>query len=263
MNTQDIAALKATAHAAADAARAAILPFFRGQDLGLTSKRSDFDPVTHADRAAERAMRETIAATRPQDAILGEEYGKTDGTSGLTWVLDPIDGTRAFICGTATWGVLISLNDANGPIFGIIDQPYTGERFVGGLGDAQLVRFEETTPLAVRPCSDLSNATLLTTFPEIGTNAERKAFEHVRNKVKLTRYGLDCYAYALLALGQIDLVIEAGLQSYDIAAPIAVIEAAGGFVTNWQGDPVHDGGQVVAAGDKAMHAAAMALLNAH
>lgn len=261
MDQSQTALLIKTAHDAADAARAAILPYFRTADLGLSSKTADFDPVTHADRAAEKAMRAVIGAARPDDAILGEEFGATEGTSGLTWVLDPIDGTRAFICGSATWGVLIAVTNAHGPIFGIIDQPHTEERFVGGLGAADLQHSKRSIPLKVRAADTLSGATLLTTFPEVGTPQERAAFERVRDQARLTRYGLDCYAYALLALGQIDLVIEAGLQSYDIAAPIAVIEAAGGIVTNWQGGPAHEGGQVVAAGDRRLHRAAMELLN--
>jgi len=158
-------------------------------------------------------------------------------------VLDPIDGTRGFISGTASWGVLISLEDENGPVLGVIDQPYTRERFFGGFGTSELTRDYERHNLQVRKCGNLTQATLLSTYPEVGTQSERLSFEKVRDQVRLTRYGLDCYGYALLALGQVDLVIEAGLSPYDISAPIAVIEAAGGIVTNWQGEPAHKGGQ--------------------
>jgi fructose-1,6-bisphosphatase/inositol monophosphatase family enzyme len=177
-------------------------------------------------------------------------------------VLDPIDGTRGFISGTPTWGTLISVRDADGPIFGLIDQPYIDERFAGGLNVAELRHGQTLTPLAVRLTSCLSDAILFSTFPEIGTPQEQAAFQAVSRDVKLTRYGMDCYAYALLAAGQIDLVIEAGLNAYDIQAPIAVIHAAGGIVTNWQGGPVHDGGQVLAAASRELHDAALERLGA-
>ena len=257
----DAAALIATAHAMADAARAAILPFFRNATLRTDDKGiGRFDPVTEADRAAEAAMRAVLAAHRPDDAVLGEEEAAKPGTSGLTWVIDPIDGTRAFISGTASWGVLIALCDTDGPIYGLIDQPYIGERFEGGFGRALVTGPMGVAPLATRATADLAGATLFTTFPEIGTTAERAGFEAVRDRVKLTRYGLDCYAYALIAAGQVDLVIEAGLASYDIAAPIAVITAAGGIVTDWQGGPVHHGGRALAAANPMIHAAALAIL---
>ena len=258
----DLAAeLLATGRALADAARAATLPHFRAAGLAAENKLDGgFDPVTIADREAETAMRAVLADRRPDDAILGEEHGVTEGHSGLTWVLDPIDGTRGFISGTPTWGVLIGLQDAAGPFYGIIDQPYIGERFEGGLGQAAVTGPHGTAPLGVRPSGSLAQATLFTTFPEVGTEAERRAFERVRDRVRLTRYGMDCYAYALLAAGQVDLVIEAGLNSYDISAPIAVIEAAGGIVTDWQGCPVHQGGQVLAASSAALHGEALKLL---
>ncbi|MDG3040566.1 histidinol-phosphatase [Roseicyclus marinus] len=249
------------AHAMADAARAAILPHFRNPAL-LTEDKGvgRFDPVTEADRAAETAMRAILAERRPQDAILGEEQGTTAGTSGLTWVLDPIDGTRAFMSGTPTWGVLIALCDARGPLYGLIDQPHIGERFEGGFGRAQLMGPRGSLPLCTRATAALADAILFSTFPEVGTPPERAGFEAVRDRVKLTRYGMDCYAYALLAAGQIDLVIEAGLAAYDICAPIAVIKAAGGIVTDWQGGPVHAGGRALAAANPSVHAAALALL---
>ncbi|WP_353471607.1 histidinol-phosphatase [Salipiger sp. H15] len=251
-----------TAGVMAEAARAAILPHFRAEGLGADNKLSEgFDPVTVADRAAEKAMREVLAELRPMDAILGEEYGRAAGESGLTWVLDPIDGTRGFLSGTPTWGVLIALSDEAGPVLGVIDQPYTLERFEGGLGRAQWSGPLGTRPLGARTARPLSEAILFTTFPEVGTAAEGAAFRRVSAQARLTRYGMDCYAYALLAAGQIDLVIEAGLQAYDVQAPIAVIEAAGGVVTDWQGGKAHEGGQVLAAANAQIHAEAMALLN--
>ena len=251
-----------TAHALADAAREAILPFFRAEGLRSDNKAgTGFDPVTEADRAAERAMRDILAERRPEDSILGEEYGERRGTSGLTWVLDPIDGTRAFLSGTPTWGVLIAVSDESGPVYGLIDQPYTGERFEGGFGRAGMQGPHGARALATLPGRALSEAILFTTFPEVGSTAERAGFEAVASEVKLTRFGMDCYAYALLAAGQIDLVIEAGLQPYDVQAPIAVIEAAGGIVTDWQGQPAHGGGRVLAAAAPEQHAAALEILS--
>ncbi|WP_147103450.1 histidinol-phosphatase [Tateyamaria sp. syn59] len=249
------------AHAMADAASSAILPHFRGADLGTENKdEGGYDPVTIADRAAEQAMRAVLAEKRPTDAILGEEYGAQSGQSGLTWVLDPIDGTRGFVSGTPTWGVLIAVGDEAGPVLGMIDQPYIGERFWGIDGSAWLKGPRGTGKIATRPPRALSEAVLFTTFPEIGTPTERAGFEAVAERVKLVRYGMDCYAYALLAAGQIDLVIEAGLNSYDIQAPIGLIEAAGGVVTDWSGQPVHEGGRVVAASHPEMHRAALDIL---
>ncbi len=252
----------ATAHAMADAARAAILPFFRSTGLITDNKDSaGFDPVTEADRAAERAMRELLAQRRPMDAILGEEFGAKNGQSGLTWVLDPIDGTRAFLSGTPSWGVLIALADESGPRYGLIDQPYIGERFEGGLGRARLVGPRGEMALRTRGACALDQAIVFTTFPEVGSISEGRAFQAVSERARLTRYGLDCYAYALLAAGQIDLVIEAGLQPYDVGAPIAVIEAAGGIVTDWQGGPAHGGGRILAAAARRQHAAALEILS--
>lgn len=254
--------LVATAHALADAARVATLLYFRRADLvAETKETARFDPVTAADRLSEERMRAILADRRPTDAILGEEYGLKAGTSGLTWVLDPIDGTRGYLSGTPTWGVLISVRDAGGPIYGIIDQPYIGERFEGGLGRARVVGPMGEAALVARAPRPLAEAVVFSTFPEVGTPEEGAAFRRVAGKAKLVRYGTDCYAYALIAAGQIDLVIEAGLQAYDVQAPIAVIEAAGGVVTDWQGRPAHEGGRILAAANRTIHAEALALLN--
>lgn len=242
----------------ADAARAAILPHFRSDGLNTENKlQSGFDPVTVADRAGETAMRDVLAKRRPDDGILGEEHGAVEGTTGLTWVLDPIDGTRGFISGTPTWGVLIAVANATGPILGLVDQPYTQERFSGGLGRSEWTGPNRKGPLRSKTTTRLQDATLFTTFPEIGSDDQRVAFQNVEKDVKLTRYGCDCYAYALLAIGQVDLVIEAGLNAYDIQAPMAVIEAAGGIVTDWDGNPAHNGGTALAAATPELHAAAL------
>ncbi|WP_235866859.1 inositol monophosphatase family protein [Salibaculum griseiflavum] len=261
LDTADINDLWACARAMADAARVETLRHFRVGVASDNKLAEGFDPVTEGDRAAERAMRAVLAERRPEDAILGEEYGAQPGITGLTWVLDPIDGTRAYISGTPTWGVLISVNSEEGPIMGLIDQPYIGERFEGGAGLAAMTGPLGTAPLKVKATRDLADATIFTTFPEVGSTAEGAAFHAVASRCKLTRYGMDCYAYALLAAGQVDLVIEAGLSSYDISAPIAVIEAAGGIVTDWQGGKVHEGGNALAAATPELHAAAMEILS--
>jgi myo-inositol-1(or 4)-monophosphatase len=253
--------IRRVAHLMADAARAVILPFFRAASLTADNKLSQgYDPVTEADRAAERAMRDILARERPNDAILGEEYGTQAGTSGLTWVLDPIDGTRGFVSGTPTWGVLIAVSDVQGPFYGIIDQPYIGERFEGAPDGAQMVGPRGMRTLATLAPRDLGQAIVFTTFPEVGTPQEGAGFAAVAGQAKLARYGMDCYAYALIAAGQVDLVIEAGLNAYDIQAPIAVIQAAGGVVTDWQGGPAHDGGRAIAAANAKIHAQALAIL---
>ncbi|MEP2640975.1 histidinol-phosphatase [Roseobacter sp.] len=262
--SHDLAALDAVAQTLADAARAAILPYFRSSDLVTENKLAgDFDPVTAADRAAEQAMRAILARDRPDDAILGEEFGQSAGTSGLTWVLDPIDGTRGFVSGTPTWGVLIAISDAQGPFYGLVDQPYIGERFIGAPGKAEMTGPRGPMPLQTRTTTELADAILFTTFPEVGSPQEGAAFRAVADQAKLTRYGMDCYAYALLAAGQIDLVVEAALQPYDIQAPIALIQAAGGIVTGWDGSPAHMGGRALAAANPEIHAKALTVLRDH
>jgi len=255
--------IRRVAHLMADAARHVILPYFRSLDLEADNKLGlGFDPVTEADRAAERAMRDILAAERPMDGILGEEYGAQPGTSGLTWVLDPIDGTRGFLSGTPTWGVLIAVSDALGPFYGIIDQPYIGERFEGAPDGALLTGPHGRHALKTRAARDLRQAIVFTTFPEVVSSEEASAFRAVASQALLTRYGMDCYAYALVAAGQVDLVIEAGLNAYDIQAPIAVIQAAGGVVTDWRGNPVHEGGRALAAANPEIHAQALQILSA-
>ena len=250
------------AHALADVARIETMRHFRTA-IATEAKNAPgtrFDPVTVADRASELAMRAILATERPDDGILGEEFGTTAGTSGLQWVLDPIDGTRGYISGTPTWGVLISVADDTGPLFGIIDQPFIRERFEGGFGIACVTGPMGVVPLRTRAERPLADAIILSTFPEIGTAADLAGFRAVAARAKLTRYGMDCYGYALLAAGQVDLVVEAGLLPYDVQAPMAVIQAAGGIVTNWQGGPCTQGGRVLAAANPGIHAEALELL---
>ncbi|HEV7287239.1 histidinol-phosphatase [Sphingomonas sp.] len=232
----------------ADAAGAAIRPYFRGQ-FGLESK-DDASPVTLADKAAEAAMRRLIIAERPMDAIIGEEEAARDGTSGRTWVLDPIDGTRSFIVGRPIFGTLIALLEDGWPVLGIIDQPIIAERWLGVTGRTTLFNGQ---PAQARTCRELSKALLATTSPALFTDDQLHAFEHVDAAVLSTVLGGDCYNYGLVASGHLDLVIEAGLKLHDFAALVPVVEGAGGRMCDWQGDPLHAGsnGEVIAAGDPA------------
>ncbi len=256
--------IRRVAHLLADAARDVILPHFRSKTLLADNKlATGFDPVTVADRQAEQKMRDILAAERPDDAILGEEFGARAGKSGLTWVLDPIDGTRGFISGTPTWGVLIAVSDADGPFYGVIDQPYIAERFEGAPDGARMTGPQGPRTLTTKTGGALSDAIVFTTFPEVNTPQDAAAFRAVSEQARLTRFGMDCYAYALVAAGQVDLVIEAGLAPYDIHAPIAVVTAAGGIVTDWTGAPAHGGGRAIAAANAEIHAAALAILSQH
>jgi len=251
-----------TANNMADAARPIALSYFRTKSQEIENKLiKGFDPVTVADKEIELIFRKILSEQRPGDGVIGEEFPKTPSQSGITWILDPIDGTRGFISGAPTWGMLIGVNDGLKTIFGVIDQPYTEERFIGGFGHSTLQTKDKISDINVRECSNLEDAILFSTMPQVGSRSETELFNKVAEKCKLTRFGLDCYAYALLAMGQIDLVIEADLNIYDIQGPLAVVEAAGGVVTNWHGGPVDGGGQVIAAGDPKIHSAAIKLLN--
>jgi myo-inositol-1(or 4)-monophosphatase len=235
----------------ADAAAVAINPYFRSQ-LQVDDKGGRlFDPVTLADKAGERAMRELILSEFPEHGILGEEEDAVKGTSALTWVLDPIDGTRAFITGLPLWGTLIALNDGTRPVIGVMNQPFTGERFVGTPDGAWL----NDAPLKTRPCASLSKARLMCTSPQILDTPERlAAFERIAAEAQLVRFGGDCYAYCMLAAGFVDVIIEASLQPYDVQALIPIIEGAGGVMTGWDGSDAQQGGAIIACGDKALHA---------
>jgi len=255
----DLVPLIDLAERLADAAAAETLPRFRSARLVADDKGAGgvFDPVTEADRASEAAMRALLAAERPDDGILGEEDARIESRSGLTWVLDPIDGTRAFISGLPVWGTLIALDDGTRGRIGVFDQPFTGERFLGvvdgTLGRAELRRGGGTRSLSSRQGVALSDAIFCTTDPFLFEGEEQAVFQGVRARARLTRYGMDCYAYGLLALGRVDLVIESGLAAYDIAAHVPIIEAAGGIVTDWEGKDCRWGGRAVAAGSRALH----------
>ncbi len=244
----------------ADVASAAIMPHFRTALAVENKLEGAFDPVTIADKAGEMAMRELIAATYPDHGILGEEFGNTGLDRENVWVLDPVDGTRSFIAGIPLWGTLIGLRVGGRAAQGMMAQPFTGERFYGDGASALYSGPGGERPLRTRPCGDLSQATLFTTSLRAFSGAEQEAYLTVDRQAKLARYSADCYAYCMVAAGQADLVIEAGLQPYDITALIPVIEGAGGVVTSWTGGSATDGGQVVASGDPRLHDQVLKLL---
>ena len=260
MTSHDIPRLLAFADTLAGAARTAILPFFRAPHTIDNKSDKIFDPVTQADRAAEQRMRQLIESAFPDHAILGEEFGETPGTSAYQWILDPIDGTRAFIAGLPLWGVLIGLYYEGHPLLGVMDQPYLDERYRGSPLGADTTARAATRALKTSACASLVGAILSTTDSNLFQADEAEAFERVRRAAKLTRYGYDCYAYAMLAAGHIDCVIESGLKPFDIAALIPIITSAGGGVCNWQGGDASQGGQVLAYGDARVRDEALALL---
>lgn len=235
------------------AAAGAILPLFRG-DHGLSNKYEvGFDPVTEADKGAERAIRALITARYPDHGVIGEEYGEDRPDAEFVWVLDPVDGTRAFIAGLPLWTTLIGLRFQGSPVLGSIGQSYLDEIYIGHAGGSRLLTRGGSRPLKVRPCPKLTSAIIATTDPEACFNgAELGAWTQVRAAARLARLGCDAYAYAMVAAGTMDMVIEAGLKSWDIEAAIPVIAGAGGLTTNWRGEPVgRHGGQIVIAGDRA------------
>ena len=255
-------ALLATAHALADRAGAVILPHFRSGGA-IDHKGGDlFDPVTAADRSAEMAIREGLAELHPSHGIVGEEFGALRRDADYCWIVDPIDGTRAFIVGQPLWGTLIGLTHKGAPLLGLMDQPFVGERFFSGEREAFLRHGGTTRPMRTRACPALRDALLTASSPDLFTTAEeRERFAALERAVRFRRFGGDCYNYCLLALGQIDLVVEAGLQTYDIMPLIPIIERAGGVVTTWDGGDASAGGRILAAGDKRLHDAAMELLS--
>ena len=219
-----------------------------------------YNPVTAADRLAELAIRNRLASQFPDHGLFGEEHGFEPGRSPLTWVIDPIDGTKAFLTGMLHWGVLLALYDGSAPVLGLMYQPFTDELFVGRRGSARYCRGGEVRYLRVRPCAGLHDAALASTGTDYFAPQALERFLRVKARARLTRYGGDCYLYALLAMGQLDLVVEWGLKPYDIQAMMPLVHAAGGVITSWDGGDCSQGGAVVAAGDPAVHAEALALL---
>jgi histidinol phosphatase-like enzyme (inositol monophosphatase family) len=262
MSDRDIKNYLDFAHRLADAARSAIAPHFRS-NIAADNKdiAGGFDPVTAGDRAAEAAMRALIAQDFPDHLIYGEEEGGSLSDSIPTWVLDPIDGTRAFISGLPVWGTLIGLDLGQGPVVGVMDQGFTGERYFAGPEGAYLSHMGETKRLTTRKTAGLAQAVVATTSPDLFTDPkEAQAFAHIRQMARMVRYGTDCYGYVMLASGFVDLVIESNLKAYDVQALIPIVTQAGGVMTTWSGRSARHGGQVVAAATPALHEAALAIL---
>ncbi|NEX93743.1 histidinol-phosphatase [Caulobacter sp. 17J65-9] len=248
----DLARFEAFAVELARAAGAVALPLFR-TDCGHENKAagSGYDPVTEAGRGSEAAIRKLIAERFPEHGVIGEEYGEDRPDAEFVWVLDPIDGTRAFVAGLPLWTTLIALRREGRPVVGVISQPVLDEVFVGTASGSRLIARGAECALKVRSCPKLTDAVIATTDPDMFDGAELGAWTQVRAAARLARLGCDAYAYAMLALGRIDLVIEAGLKAWDIEALVPVVEGAGGSVTNWRGQAVDGTGQIVAAGDPA------------
>ncbi|TMH69885.1 MAG: histidinol-phosphatase [Betaproteobacteria bacterium] len=239
------------------AAGAAILPHFRRSiDVEDKGGKADYDPVTEADRLAEAFIRGAIEQAYPTHGIFGEEHGRTQGTSPLTWVIDPIDGTRSFILGQLHWGTLIALHDGERAVVGVMHQPFVGETFAGAVGAVpQWRRGDERRALKTRPCARIEDAIVATTDPRHFDVADKsRVYRSVTDGARLIRYGGDCYCYTLLAMGMVDIVIETGLEPYDVQALIPIVETAGGRMTDWQGGSADGGGNVLACGDVALHA---------
>ncbi len=250
------------AHRLADSARDIIAPLFRRSGAPDDKNAGGaFDPVTEADRAAERAIREAISAAYPHHGIIGEEYGAYNADAAHCWVIDPIDGTRAFMCGMPVWGTLIGLTVHGRPLIGVMDQPFTAERFWSDGAGAYYQRGDGPVEMMrTRSCERLGDAILAATTPDMFRDGDEGRFAALSARVRLTRYGGDCYNYAMLAMGLIDLVAEAELKSFDIVALVPIIEAAGGRVTTWEGSDPSAGGRIVAAASPALHAAALEAL---
>jgi myo-inositol-1(or 4)-monophosphatase len=247
------------AHQLANAASAVTLPLFRSKLAAEHKGSAAFDPVTKADRDAEAAMRSLIEARYPSHGIVGEEFGETNAGAEFTWVLDPIDGTRPFILGLPQWGTLVGLTHKGKPLLGVMDQPFTGERFWndekaawfrGPLGP--LVRCQTRTGVA------LGDAFLTASSPDMFDASQAARFSALAGSVRMRRFGGDCYAYCMLALGHIDIVAEASLKPFDIAPLIPIIEKAGGVVQTWDGADAASGGACVACGDPQLLPAVLA-----
>ena len=252
-------------HELCDAAAVETLKLFR-QPMDVVNKEEatqgkvSFDPVTLADKAAEKVIREIITRRYGDHGILGEEYGPQNTDAEYCWIIDPIDGTRSYISGLPVWGTLIGLYQNGKPIAGIMHQPFTGERYLSDGNASFLIHGDDRLKLSGRKTSSLSDCILLTTSPKLFEGVELQAYERIENACKMARYGSDCYGYAMVASGQVDLVVESKLHIYDIAALIPIVENAKGIVTNWQGGSAAQGGRVLACGNKDIHRQALELL---
>jgi histidinol phosphatase-like enzyme (inositol monophosphatase family) len=244
----------------AAAAAAETLPRFRSQGTVANKLAAGFDPVTEADQQSELAIRALIESEFPDHGILGEEHGSTQGDSRHVWVIDPIDGTRAFISGLPTWGTLVGLTEDGDAVAGMMSQPFTGELFYANGSGSHYEGPGGPRKLSTRKTTALSEATFFTTTPALFMGEARGRYDRFESTVRLARYGTDCYAFAMLAAGHVDIVADPGLKPYDIVALIPIIEKAGGVITTFEGDPAEKGGDIVAAATPELHAAAIAAL---
>ncbi len=270
LNETQLKSLLRDANLLADLAADAIRPCFRAS-IEVQNKRggagrdstasAEIDPVTLADRAAEEVIRDKLSEIRPEDSVFGEEFGFRQGSSGLCWIIDPIDGTRGFVCGLPTWGTLVAVHNGVSTVAGVMNQPILEERFVGSSLGAYLKSNTVSSSLSVSGKTELTEAYLCTTSPDLFVGSKLAAFRRLQQRVSISRYGTDCYGYAMLAAGQVDAVVETGLQAYDIQALIPIIEAAGGIITGWSGEQITDGGDVVAAASTELHATILECLN--
>ncbi|MEO8486933.1 MAG: histidinol-phosphatase [Betaproteobacteria bacterium] len=243
-------------------AGAATLAHFRVPIAVDDKGEGSYDPVTAADRDAEAVIRAAIAKAFPDHGIRGEEHGTERGRSRYTWVVDPVDGTRSFITGQLHWGILLALNDGERVVCGVAHQPFVGETFLATAGGAaRWRRGDEERVLSTRRCPDVASAIVACTTPDMfATRRTQEGFARVRERARLTRYGGDCYAYCLLAMGMIDVVVESGLNAWDVQALMPIVESAGGTITAWNGGSCEEGGDVVACGDPSLASAVRALL---
>lgn len=249
---QDLKQAVALMHRLADAAAAATLPFFRNLDEVESKAEAGFDPVTVADRRAEVVMRSLIEEVFPEDGIIGEEYGMERAEADAVWVLDPIDGTRAFVAGLPSWGTLIARMWRGVPRVGMMAQPFIGERFWSDGAASYWSRGEAGGRLTTRECPALADATLFATDPAMFTGERRTAFDALASRVKTVRYGTDCYGYAMVAAGHGDIVFECDIQLYDVAPFVPILETAGGRLTAWNGEAAASDNTALAVGDPAL-----------
>ena len=262
LTPQEVAEALRFAQQAMPGAGEIALRYFR-QPLAVENKLDEhgFDPVTQADRDVEAYLREELIRCCPGFGVIGEEEGTTPGSSGVNWIIDPIDGTKAFISGFPTWGILVGLQQGDRVLAGLMHQPATGELFYGSAAGAFLQHQGQTLAMQTRQKVGLEEALLYCTHESMFANeANLAAFRRVAAEARLQRFGGDCYAYCMLALGQIDLVVEDTLQPYDIIPLIPIVEAAGGVITDAQGNTPVDGGFVIAAANRQLHEEVMALL---
>ena len=251
------------AHEMADLSAREILPFFR-QEFSVLHKEGKgiYDPVTDADRKSEQVIRKCLSEKWPEHSIIGEEFGEDIKDTPYCWIVDPIDGTRAFVLGNPLWGTLIGLSYQDTPLIGMMNQPFTGERYWGSPQGAFAKWGGIERRLQTRDCSNLKDAIITTTCPDLFASSEDLArFNDLRSHCRMTRFGGDCYNYCLLAMGTIDLIVETGLAPYDIAPLIPLIEAAGGIITSWEGDSAAAGGKIIAAGSQELHKKALEVLS--